>query len=493
MAFWKTRNFQTVDGSSSTGVGFGASHNALPSALQTEHHSGAGHHEQSNGRPNQRRRAPRGFKAAKSLKNDQRVPETMSPTDVIIAVMGITGSGKTTFVSRCVGEDVGIGHDLHSYTQDIAIHSFRHQGRVIRLIDTPGFDDTSKADVAILNNIAFWLSHAYRAEPKLLLSGIIYLHPVSDTRMAGTATKNLEMMKCLCGMENLPVINLATTMWELVNPALANAREQELIRDDRFWGSLVRKGSKVCRHYDSDTSAFAIIDRIIATQWPTVLKIQTQMVEEHLHVDQTDAGRQLRRNVIREQEKVRDRLARNAEELEEMIAAQETACVDELLERQEENQRKLDEKSQSLEAMRLDMDRLREQKAQEFAQREEEFAREKEAQAAQMSLLNKQVEELQQQRDDAQKQLEEDAKNRKQLEDSNFQLMLQRDQAALVEIDRAIADRKVEEERLLQMRAVTAKKESIFKHTLKTAGAETLVHIGFHAVGHVVSAMCLVM
>ena len=34
--------------------------------------------------------------------------------DVLIAVMGATGSGKTTFISKLVEEDVGIGHGLKS-------------------------------------------------------------------------------------------------------------------------------------------------------------------------------------------------------------------------------------------------------------------------------------------------------------------------------------------------------------------------------------------
>lgn len=35
-------------------------------------------------------------------------------SDILIAVMGITGSGKSSFNSKLVGTDVGIGHDLKS-------------------------------------------------------------------------------------------------------------------------------------------------------------------------------------------------------------------------------------------------------------------------------------------------------------------------------------------------------------------------------------------
>jgi GTPase SAR1 family protein len=417
----------------------------------------------------------------------------MLPQDIIIAVMGITGAGKTTFISRCMGEDVGIGHGLHSYTQDVAIHSFRRHGRVIRLIDTPGFDDTSKADVNILNNIAFWMSHAYRAEPKLLLSGIIYLHPISETRMAGSATKNLEMMKLLCGDGSLSAVWLATTMWNHVSGEVGARREYELTSTEQFWGSLIRCGSSVHRHQDSDTSAFAIIDSILQRNRKVTLTIQRQMVDNHLDVDETDAGRYLCRTVHEEQRKVRDRLARSAEELEEKLESEQAAEVEEVLERQQEYQRKLEEKDQSLTAMRLDMERLREAKAREFQQREQDIAKEKKDQEAKMAELDCQVRDLQTQRDAAVKHAEEAAASRSKLEDSNLQLILQRDQAAIAEIDRAIAEHTREEERVASESKQTVKKENIFKHTMKVSMADSLVHGAFHVAGHVLAAACVVM
>lgn len=37
-----------------------------------------------------------------------------SADDVIIPVMGITGSGKSTFIAHCTGNYDGIGHSLKS-------------------------------------------------------------------------------------------------------------------------------------------------------------------------------------------------------------------------------------------------------------------------------------------------------------------------------------------------------------------------------------------
>lgn len=36
------------------------------------------------------------------------------PSDIFVAVMGMTGSGKSTFISLCTGEDVAVGHDLQA-------------------------------------------------------------------------------------------------------------------------------------------------------------------------------------------------------------------------------------------------------------------------------------------------------------------------------------------------------------------------------------------
>lgn len=60
---------------------------------------------------------------------------------------------------------------------EVTMYSLRRKGRVVRLFDTPGFNDSRKADVDILSEIVFWLASAYTAG--LLLSGIVYLYPIN--------------------------------------------------------------------------------------------------------------------------------------------------------------------------------------------------------------------------------------------------------------------------------------------------------------------------
>ena len=116
----------------------------------------------------------------------------------------------------------------------------------IYLIDTPGFDDTNRSDSEVLREIASWLTASYAA--KIRLSGIIYLHRISDVRMQGSAKRNLFMFKKLCGPNALNNVILATTMWDRVCEAEGLARETELTSTDDFWGWMLSQGSKVHRH-----------------------------------------------------------------------------------------------------------------------------------------------------------------------------------------------------------------------------------------------------
>lgn len=79
--------------------------------------------------------------------------------DVVICLMGITGSGKSTFISLLSDEFVQVGHELTSCTADIEIYSYIHRNtRRVFLIDSPGFDDTSRTGESMALTLALWLN-----------------------------------------------------------------------------------------------------------------------------------------------------------------------------------------------------------------------------------------------------------------------------------------------------------------------------------------------
>ncbi|KAI6042170.1 hypothetical protein EDC04DRAFT_3058955, partial [Pisolithus marmoratus] len=206
--------------------------------------------------------------------------------------MGPNGAGKTTFVDCAVGRpDVGAGHDLISYTKEIRPFRYPHSDgiRNIVLVDMPGFDDTFMTDTQILRQIAYWLEKTYKKNMKL--SGMLYLHRISDNRVSGTPSRNYGMFKELCGKENFKNVILVTTMWDEVTEEVGSAREKELQSD--FWRSMITLGSSVHRFDGTMESAWKIIDSLSVA--PPVqrrpLQIQRDMVDEHVPLHRTAAGR----------------------------------------------------------------------------------------------------------------------------------------------------------------------------------------------------------
>ncbi|KEZ40817.1 hypothetical protein SAPIO_CDS8009 [Scedosporium apiospermum] len=118
------------------------------------------------------------------LGSSHDAPE-LTERSILVAVMGMTGAGKTTFINKVTGANMEIGHGLKSCTKEPEISSIRINGQDLHLIDTPGFDDTEMKDSDILLQIAEYLNTDVR------LSGILYLHPITTRRVGGAATRNL--------------------------------------------------------------------------------------------------------------------------------------------------------------------------------------------------------------------------------------------------------------------------------------------------------------
>jgi predicted GTPase len=249
--------------------------------------------------------------------------------DIIILVMGITGSGKSTFIGCYTGDVSGIGHSLESRkyelcvvsseqladewcieTKDVSWGTLRYEGHTIRLIDTPGFDDSRNEldDTHILKEIASWLVIAYSAKPPLLLSGIIYLHPINEAggRMRGSAKNNLKMFQAMCGSEPLSSVVLATTMWKYVDEQRGEKIQRQL--SQQYWSSMIDAGSQVIRHDDTKDSALRIIDTIMSREAQVSLKIQRELVDKDQSVENTDAGRELKHKVNNERDKTEEKL-----------------------------------------------------------------------------------------------------------------------------------------------------------------------------------------
>ncbi|KAF9444015.1 hypothetical protein P691DRAFT_737086 [Macrolepiota fuliginosa MF-IS2] len=232
--------------------------------------------------------------------------------------MGPTGAGKSTFIQTMIGRETnGVGHSLESYTNQIsAMRVTFSDGVSVVLVDTPGFDDTHLSDLDILKIVAKWLEDIRRRS--LTLSGILYLHRISDNRMAGTPLKNLKMFKKLCGEDFFEKVILTTTMWPEVGGGVEEdiyiRREGELSRT--YWAEMTNKGSFTCRFRNTQASAWEILNRVVAHESRRrLIRIQEELVDQKKSLPTTEAGQQLHGIFEALIEKQNDLLNRTKEEL----------------------------------------------------------------------------------------------------------------------------------------------------------------------------------
>ncbi|PPR03432.1 hypothetical protein CVT24_012701 [Panaeolus cyanescens] len=225
-------------------------------------------------------------------------PETVDTSelkvnDIIIAIMGPTGSGKSNFIDVLTEhKERRAGATLTSCTteiQAIRIHSSNKAlGDRLVLVDTPGFDDTNKTDVEILKMIGKWLERTYNADIKL--SGILYLHRITDNRMSGSPHRNLRMFGQLCGDQASRNVILITTMWDNIEIEVGLRREKEL--REKFWKMMLKHGSITERFDNREASAWRIVNSILTRSDTAkdILLLQEELVELRKNLNETSAG-----------------------------------------------------------------------------------------------------------------------------------------------------------------------------------------------------------
>ncbi|OBZ66201.1 GTP-binding protein A [Grifola frondosa] len=261
---------------------------------------------------------------AKNLKKESK----FAPKPVTIAVMGPTGAGKTTFINVASGSDFRVGVGLESCTDAMQFSQpFQLDNYSITLIDTPGFDDTSKTDAEVLNMVTEFFSSQY--EKGQLLNGIIYMHRISDNRMGGTAVRNFRFFKQLCGDDFLPSSAIVTNMWGEIAPEVGVVREQELFGKDIFFKSAIDAGASPFRHANTAESAHVIL-RHLAGSAPKVMLIQKELVDEKKPIYATAAGAALLGEIAEREKKHQERLEELRKEMDEAVKAQDEEDMREL-------------------------------------------------------------------------------------------------------------------------------------------------------------------
>nr|OQO22531.1 hypothetical protein B0A51_09682 [Rachicladosporium sp. CCFEE 5018] len=266
---------------------------------------------------------------------------------VRIAVMGVTGSGKSTFIEQVTRlQGIKIGHQYESCTTDVEPFEFELDGRHVTLIDTPGFNDSSRSEAEVLTEIANYLDFTYRNPPHLKLNGIVYMQSIQDPRMYGSSLRNLKMFKDLCGESPMKSVLLTTNRWDKARSCgdfdKAVAKETELRDKANFWQPLIARGARMVRWDSDDTRAGAVeIVRALMGAAPEVLQIQRELVEQEKRLVDTTAGNTVNEEVLRVEKEYQAELVKIRSEMQEAVAARDEEVKEALEQSKKDYERKL--------------------------------------------------------------------------------------------------------------------------------------------------------
>ncbi|KAG8738701.1 hypothetical protein FRC10_006585 [Ceratobasidium sp. 414] len=230
------------------------------------------------------------------------------------------------FVNDASDGGLQVGDDLQACTKDVAVsNKFQIGGRGIHLIDTPGFDDTELSDTEILQRISGFLSttipirvlreYNARYADGHKLTGIIYLHRITDGRMGGISRRTFKIFRELCGQKTLGNVPIVTNMWSDPPADIEFKRESQLETDARYFQPAIKAGAQMVRHLHKDTASAHDIIRMLLDKNPVVMQVQLELVDNKQGFFTTGAAQVLGQELVETEQRHQKEVAQVKEDL----------------------------------------------------------------------------------------------------------------------------------------------------------------------------------
>ena len=231
------------------------------------------------------------------------------------------------------------------------------------MIDTPGFDDTNRSDIDTLKTISTHLSASFVNGVRI--SGIIYLHRISDNRLGKTGFQNLRMFKKLSGAATWPNTVLGTCGWQNDQHEHGERRELELMGNYNYFGEMISRGAKIIRVAEHGTgideqkrSALCVISYLILQKIsrPAVeLAIQRELVIDGKCLDATSAGREALDDLGRSECQLARQLQGTRQDMQEALDRRDEKHVQELRNLEEDCKRRVESSKRQQESLRTSL------------------------------------------------------------------------------------------------------------------------------------------
>jgi hypothetical protein len=171
-------------------------------------------------------------------------------------------------------------------------------------------------------------------------------------------------------------------------------RVEELKTRPEFWGNMLQLGCQVFRHTNTRASAMNIVTYILDQLKQTVLQTQRQMVDEGKPLDETCAGQEVEKDLLKQRQLCERRLQEAQEEMQEAITEGNQRAIEEAAKQQERFQKKIAEALQGSQELKVTMEKLLEQKDEEYKQAIQDLELMKQRRLDDSKMASEQLEEL---------------------------------------------------------------------------------------------------
>ncbi|KAK0731944.1 hypothetical protein B0H67DRAFT_654987 [Lasiosphaeris hirsuta] len=127
--------------------------------------------------------------------------------------------------------------------------------------------------------------------------------------MQGSGGRNLKIFQAMCGLPALSNVTLATARWVEIAKDLGTHRERELEETQDYWGWMKQTGSRIERHFANRDSALRLIDMYLDFPKRVSLEIREELVLGGKQLEQTRAGKEVEKDLLRQRNAALGRLA----------------------------------------------------------------------------------------------------------------------------------------------------------------------------------------
>ena len=204
-----------------------------------------------------------------------------------------------------------------------------------------------------------------------LLNGLVYLHPINNTRIEGSALTNLRVFRKLCGADCFKHVFLCSTFWDVTEEATGISREKELCESPELWGQMKRGGARSFRIRDYAESKTVLLE--IAKKPTVALEIQKEIVDSKVPLASTAAGQLVNEELAKLEVEHKARI-----ENERKAAAEKLAAKEAELEKQRKKQEEISVAQAKLaHAQRIEQEKLQQQLRESAERRAREEQRKK--------------------------------------------------------------------------------------------------------------------